>query len=198
MREKQPDLRFFLAYAAFFVVIVWVFYEVPSRAIEELTARLSAGLLGAFGLAVSWSSTDRSPILFLDGQRNITVSIIRECTALNVVGVMVGLILPLRDSAIARLKGIVLSSVLLFSLNVPRIALTIYLSAFDTWPFSLVSYSGLETYHYPISFAFGVVGVAVTVLAVSAWTTPGLADTLVGFVEGGKHLLISAVRKLIR
>ncbi len=198
MERELPDLRYFLAYLVVFASVVWVFYVVPSQAVEELTAQLSAGLLNVFGLGASWVSTGEAPTLVLQGQRDIEVYIIRECTALNVVGVMMGLILPLRDSVIARLKGIALSAALLFSLNIPRIALTVYLSAFDTWPFSLVPYNGLETYHYPISFAFGVVGVAITVLAVSAWTTPGLADTLVRFVEGARFLLGSVVKKVTR
>ncbi len=196
MEGELPNLRYFLAYLVVFASVVWVFYIVPSQAVEEWTAQLSAGLLNVFGLGASWVATSEAPTLVLQGQRDIEVYIIRECTALNVVGVMMGLILPLRDSVIARLKGIALSAALLFSLNIPRIALTVYLSAFDTWPFSLVPYNGLETYHYPISFAFGVVGVAITVLAVSAWTTPGLADTLVGFVEGARFLLGSVVKKV--
>lgn len=195
MGDKPPDLKYLIAYVAVLVTVVWVFYTVPSRAVEELTAKLSASLLNVFGLGASWAASGGSPMLTLTGQRTVVVTIIRECTALNVVGIMVGLILPLRDGATARLKGIALSAALLFSLNVPRIALTVYLSAFDTWPFSLVPYSGLETYHYPISFVFGVVGVAVTVFAVSAWTTPGLANALVGFVEGARSLMGAAAEK---
>jgi exosortase/archaeosortase family protein len=196
MGGKPPGLMYFLAYVVVFAAVVWLFYTVPSRLVEELTARLSAGLLNVFGLSASWAATEGSPTLALDGQRAVAVSIIRECTALNVVGVMVGLILPLTDSWAARLKGIALSAAILFSLNIPRIALTVYLSAFDTWPFSLLPYRGLETYHYPISLAFGVVGVAVAVLAVSVWTTPGLADTLVGFIERTRSLVWAALRRL--
>jgi hypothetical protein len=41
----------------------------------------------------------------------------------------------------------------------------------------------LETYHYPISFAFGVIGVALTILAVNRLTTPTLSETLLAIYD---------------
>jgi exosortase/archaeosortase family protein len=121
--------------------------------------------------------------LTLAGQRDVTVTIVRECTALNVFGVMTGLILPLQANWIRKVKGITVAGFLLFALNIPRIALTVYLTAYDTWPFTLIAERSLDTYHYPISFAFGVIGVAVTILAVSRLTTPELEKTLLGIVD---------------
>lgn len=175
--------RYIAFYLVAFAAILWGFYIVPSGWIEALTAQTAAGALAVFGHVVSWSQIDGYTNLTLLGQRSVSVSIVRECTALNVLGVMAGLILPLKASWVKRAAGVVLSGLLLFTLNIPRIALTIYLTAFDTWPFTLIANRSLDTYHYPISFAFGVIGVAVTVLAVSRWTTPELADTLLSVVD---------------
>jgi exosortase/archaeosortase family protein len=175
--------RYLLFYIAVFVATIWVFNNVPSDWIEALTAQTATWALNIAGHAASWQQADGYTTLTLLGQHFVTVSIIRECTALNVLGVMAGLILPLKASPLKRAFGIALSSFLLFILNIPRIALTVYLTAYDTWPFTLIANRGLETYHYPISFAFGVIGVAITVLAVSRWATPELADTLLGVVD---------------
>lgn len=189
MVAKESTMRYNVFYLASFAVILLVFYWVPSGYIEALTAQASSWALAVLGHAASWEQLGGQTTLTLIGQHAVTVSIIRECTALNVLGVMAGLILPLRASWVKRLTGIAISGVLLFSLNIPRIALTVYLTAYDTWPFTLVAARSLETYHYPISFAFGVVGVAITVLAVSRWSTPELGDTLLGFVDGVVRLV---------
>ncbi len=183
MAEAKITARYIVFYLVAFAAILWGFYIIPSGWIEALTAQTAAGALAAFGHVVSWSQIDGYTTLTLLGQHSVTVSIVRECTALNVLGVMVGLILPLRASWFKRAAGVALSSLLLFTLNIPRIALTVYLTAFDTWPFTLIANRSLDTYHYPISFAFGVIGVAVTVLAVSSWTTPELADTILSVID---------------
>jgi len=183
MATSELTLKYIFFYIASFVVILLGFYLVPSGYIEALTAETSALALALFGHVVSWGQFEGQTTLTLIGQNVVTVSIVRECTALNVLGVMVGLILPLRTSWIKRLSGVALSSVVLFVLNIPRIALTVYLTAYDTWPFTLIAGRSLETYHYPISFAFGVIGVALTILMVVKWTTPELAETLLGIVD---------------
>lgn len=183
MAVATPTNRYLVFYIAVFVATLWVFNNVPTSWIEALTAQTATWTLSLAGQAANWQQADGYTTLTLIGQHIVTVSIIRECTALNVLGVMTGLILPLKASPLKRALGIALSSLLLFILNIPRIALTVYLTAYDTWPFTLIANSSLETYHYPISFTFGVVGVAITVLAVSRWTTPELADTLLGVVD---------------
>jgi exosortase/archaeosortase family protein len=183
MAITTPTTRYLVFYTAIFAITLWVFYNVPSGWIESLTAQTATVALNLFGHVASWQQADGFTTMTLIGQHLVTVSIIRECTALNVLGVMTGLILPLKASPLKRALGIGISSLLLFTLNIPRIALTVYLTSYDTWPFTLISDRGLETYHYPISFAFGVIGVAITVLAVSRWATPELADTLLGFVD---------------
>ena len=183
MADAKLTPRCFAFYISAFIVILLGFYVVPSSWMEALTAQAATAALAIFGHSASWAQGDGFTTLTLIGQHPVTVSIIRECTALNVLGVMAGLILPLKSSSLRRAAGVTFSGLLLFALNIPRIALTVYLTAFDTWPFTLIADRGLETYHYPISFAFGVVGVAITVLAVSRWTTPELGDTLLGFVD---------------
>ncbi len=152
MVAKESTMRYNVFYLASFAVILLVFYWVPSGYIEALTAQASSWALAVLGHAASWEQLGGQTTLTLIGQHAVTVSIIRECTALNVFGVMAGLILPLRASWVKRLTGIAISGVLLFSLNIPRIALTVYLTAYDTWPFTLMAARSLETYHYPISF----------------------------------------------
>ncbi len=183
MAAAEPSLRYIALYAASFSAILLVFYLVPSGFVEALTAETSAWALSAFGLAASWGQLGGETTLTLAGQRIVNVSIVRECTALNVLGVMAGLILPLRAGWTKRLAGVALSAALLFTLNIPRIALTVYLTAYDTWPFTLIVGRSLETYHYPISFIFGVVGVVLTILMVAKWTTPELEKTLLGVVD---------------
>lgn len=194
----KHSLKYIALYATSFVVILLVFYIIPSGPVEVLTAETSAWALTIFGYAASWGQLGGETTLTLSGQRIVTVSIVRECTALNVLGVMAGLILPLKTSWAKRLTGVALSSVLLFALNIPRIALTVYLTAYDTWPFTLLTGRSLETYHYPISFAFGVVGVAVTILIVAKWTTPELEETLLGVADKTVELVKTLIARTSR
>ena len=191
-------LRYLVLYTAVFATVVWLFYTIPSEGTEALTAQTTAWALTLFGHTVSWGEQNGYTTLTLTGQHPVTVSIIRECTALNVLGIMTGLILPLRTSRIRRLAGIALSGALLFALNIPRIALTVYLTAFDTWPFTLIAQRSLETYHYPISFAFGVIGVVTTILAVSQWTTPKLSETLLDIVDKAGEALKGFIARTSR
>jgi exosortase/archaeosortase family protein len=192
MTEKRLTLKYIATYAVSFAVISWVFNFIPSGGVEAFTAQTSGWLLSLAGHVVTWEQTGGITTLTLFGQDTVTVSIIRECTALNVLGIMAGLILPLKASWASRLKGLALAALLLFTLNIPRIDLTLYLTAYETWPFSLLAERSLETFHYPISFAFGIVGTAVTILTVSRLATPELSETLLGIMDSftgpGKNL----------
>ena len=67
-------------------------------------------------------------------------------------------------------------------MNISRIMLTLYLTGYTVPPFSWYFQSPtVETYHYPISFAYGVIGVAVLILALDRWIVPELGDTLLAF-----------------
>jgi exosortase/archaeosortase family protein len=184
MTVTSSTPKYLVLYVTVFIVILLIFNVLPSEVVEAITAQTATWALTLFGHSATWEQSNGYTILTLVGEKTVTVSIIRECTALNVLGVMAGLILPLRASWLRRVISIGFAGLLLFALNIPRIAFTLYLTAYDTWPFTLIVERGLETYHYPISFAFGVIGVAVTVLAVSRWVTPELSETLLLIIDG--------------
>jgi exosortase/archaeosortase family protein len=183
MMVRSLTIKYIVTYIVAFASITWLFNLFPSNSIEALTAQTAVWTLSLMGHTAFWEQLGQSTTLTIIGQSIVTVSIIRECTALNVLGVMTGLILPLRASWSRRFTGIGLAGLMLFALNIPRIALTVYLTAYETWPFTLIAERSLETYHYPISFAFGVIGMAITVLAVSRWTTPELSETLLSIID---------------
>jgi exosortase/archaeosortase family protein len=183
MATKNITIRYIIIYTAVFVATIYLFNNIPSQGVEAFTAQTSIWFLNLFGQTATWAQTDGYTTLTLPGQQTVTVSIIRECTALNILGILTGLILPLREGWTRRFIGVTLSALLLFALNTPRIALTVYLTAYPTWPFTMLAESTLETYHYPISFAFGVIGVALTILAVNRLATPTLSETLLAIYD---------------
>jgi hypothetical protein len=77
-------------------------------------------------------------------------------------------------------------------MNVARVIATVALTGYDVPPFTwLVTSPTVETYHYPISFLFGVAGVAATILAVDRMALPELGDFLAKLPEN----LMSILRK---
>lgn len=180
---KSMALRGVTIYFALFAIIVWCFTVVPSAWLERVTAGATSSVLRALGLSSSWGIRGEGSYLTLLGEAQpVTVQIIRECTAINVFSVMAGLILPLRDGSLLRKAiGIAFSGLLLFLLNVSRIALTVFLTGFDVPPFSwFLNNPTIEVYHYPVSFAYGVIGVALLVVMVDKWILPELGETLMG------------------
>ena len=181
-----------LTYAALVVLVVWAFTFVPSGWLEKITAEASSNILRALGYSSSCNVVMGESLLNLyGGARPVTVTIIRECTAVNVFSVMVGLILPLKGGSWGRkLLGVVFSALVLFLLNVSRITLTVFLTGVDVPPFSWFFTSPtIEVYHYPISFMYGVIGVALLVLMVNSWILPELGDTLLGVSESLRALV---------
>jgi len=64
-------------------------------------------------------------------------------------------------------------------MNITRIMLTLYLTGYNVPPFSwFFTNPTVETYHYPISFAYGVIGIALTTLLVTTYILPELGDFL--------------------
>lgn len=170
-------------YVASFAVITWSLTLVPSSWLEALTAQCSSATFAALGHSSSWGVQGGRSFLTLVGEMGpVTVTIIRECTAINVFSVILGLVLPLDGGTVMRkLVSVVLSGVLLFAMNVSRIMLTVFLTGFSTPPFSwFFTDPTVELYHYPISFAYGVIGVALLILILNRYTLPELGDTLVG------------------
>jgi exosortase/archaeosortase family protein len=115
------------------------------------------------------------------GARDVQVYIIRECTAFHVWGILIGLIMPLQEKDWGRkLKSIVFGGGLVFIMNITRIMITLYLTGYDVAPFSWFFINPtIETYHYPVSFAYGVIGIAVVVSLINAYILPELGDFLV-------------------
>lgn len=193
----RPTLVEAGVYAALFLVIVWGFTLVPSGWLENLTAQFSSGALKALGLSSSWGAAEGGPYLSLQGERQlVSVIIIRECTAINVFSIVVGLVMPLRGGSWTR-KGlsIVFSAALLLFLNVSRIVVTVFLTGFSFPPFSwFFSNPTVEVYHYPISFIYGVLGVALLVVVLSRWFVPELGYTLIGIIDSVIGLISGSLR----
>ena len=177
------DGQIILKMAVIFTVTTSFFYIIPSGFVEAATAASGVSALRLFGHNTSWWVESGVTYLKLDGGNTVIVSIIRECTALNVFGIITGLILPIAAPLGRRILASISAGAALFILNIPRIALTVYLTAYDTWPFTMLPALSLETYHYPISFSFGVIGVALVVLGLTRWIIPELGDTLIGIVD---------------
>jgi exosortase/archaeosortase family protein len=181
-----------LYYALMFVTITYSFELVPSAWIERLTADWMSGFFALLGLASSSGVVDGFAFLTLEGVRTVSVTIIRECSAIHVWGVLAGLVLPLTGGSWRRkAEAMVFGVVLIFLMNMSRIFLTVYLSAFDVPPFTwYFTNPTVETYHYPISFIYGVIGVAILIVTISKWFLPELADTLITLPDGFKPLFV--------
>jgi len=179
-----------LFYALMFVTITYGFELIPSAWIESLTADWMSGFFGLLGLTSSSGVVDGFAFLTLDGVRYVSVTIIRECSAIHVWGVLAGLVLPLKGGSWRRkAESMVFGVVLIFVMNMSRIFLTVYLSAFDVPPFTwFFTHPTVETYHYSISFIYGVIGIAILIVSISRWFLPELADTLVNIPDSFKLL----------
>jgi exosortase/archaeosortase family protein len=185
------DLTF---YAAAFIFFYAFFLWVPSRWAELLTAQSSSAVMNALGMASSYGVEGNLVSLSLtSGIRPIHVYIIRECSAIHVLGVILGLLVPLKAPWSRKAAGVILSSALIYAMNVCRVILTIALTGYDVPPFTwFITSPTVETYHYPISFLFGVLGIAATILAVDRLVLPELGDFLAQLPD----TLTSALRKL--
>jgi len=181
----HPSIKDVVIYIVLFVVIVWGFTYIPTGWLEVLTAGSCSWVLRAFGLSSSWGSDSGNVWLQLLGEQGpITVTIIRECTAINVFAVVTGLTAPLRADIRRKGSAIAFSGVVLYLMNLSRITLTVFLTGFSFPPFSwFFTNPTVELYHFPISFLYGVLGVALLVLMISGWFLPELADVLLDVVD---------------
>jgi exosortase/archaeosortase family protein len=192
-RGLPEPVRATLFYVLLFVTIAWGFELVPSAWLERFTAETTSGLLGVMGFSSSHGVENGFAYLSLvGGVRDVSVTIIRGCTAIHVWGILAALILPLnRGSWRKKVTGLVFGIALLFVMNISRVFLTVYLTAYDVPPFIwLVSNPTVETYHMPLSFIYGVIGVAIIIVSISKWFLPELADTLIRLPEGFKLLFV--------
>jgi len=110
-----------------------------------------------------------------------------------------GLVLPLRKGRAERkLVAIMMASGILFLLNITRVCLTIALLFFDVFPFSIIFKNpSVETYHYPLSYLYGVFGVFLLVVSVDRIALPELGDTLIEVLTALKNALCSAIHRHI-
>lgn len=179
-----------LYYALLFITITWSFELVPSVWLERLTADWMSVLLRGLGLSSSSGVVDGFAYLTLGGVRDVSVTIIRGCTAIHVWGVLAGLVLPLKKGSLGRkATSLVFGAALVFVMNISRIFLTVYLTAFDVPPFTwFFPHPTVETYHYSISYIYGVIGIAIIIVSISRWFLPELADTLVSIPDSFKLL----------
>ncbi|TRO58239.1 hypothetical protein E2P71_01390 [Candidatus Bathyarchaeota archaeon] len=182
MKAEKITWKYLIFYFASLVFFYELFMVLPSTWIEILTANLSSGALNLLGLNSEYGITGTWVWMTLTGgARDVKVYIIRECTAFHVWGILLGLIMPLQVTDWGRkLKAVVFGGVLVFLMNLTRIMLTVYLTGYDVPPFSWwFTNPTVETYHYPVSFAYGVIGIAIVISLINAYILPELGDFLV-------------------
>ena len=189
----SEEVRATLYYILLFTTIAWGFELVPSKWFEVSTAETMSFIFTGLGYSSYYGVEDGMAYLTLvGGNRDVYVSIIRECTAIHVWGILTALVLPLKEGSLNRkMIALVFGGLLVFLMNISRIFLTVYLTAFDVFPFSwYFTNPTVETYHYPISFIYGVVGVAILIITISKWFLPELAEALISIPSELKPLFI--------
>ncbi len=192
MDDHDYSPRDLAVYVAVFAAFYIVFQAMPSLWAELLTARTSSTMINVFGLESGYGVTDGLVYLELtSGIRPVHVYIIRECSAIHVLGVILGLVVPLKQGGWARKAAAgALGAALVFALNVSRVILTVVLTGYDVPPLSWwVANPTVETYHYPVSFIYGVVGIAATVALIDRLVLPELGDFLGGLPDTLNRLI---------
>jgi exosortase/archaeosortase family protein len=182
VEAKEITTKYIVTYFATLIFFYQLFMWIPSKWIEFLTAQISVKGLTLLGLTSDYGISNNWVWMTLTGgARDVQVYIIRECTAFHVWGILIGLIMPLQEKDWGRkLKSIVFGGGLVFIMNITRIMITLYLTGYDVAPFSwFLINPTIETYHYPVSFAYGVIGIAVVVSLINAYILPELGDFLV-------------------
>ena len=182
MKPEDYSVRDLLVYFGALYIFYQFFMWVPSTWIELLTAQISSVALNTLGLTSEYGLQDDYVWMTLTGgARPVLVYIIRECTAFHVWGIILGLVVPLRYGAWGRkLKAVFFGGSFIFVMNITRIMVTVYLTGYDVPPFSwFFNNPTVDTYHYPVSFAYGVIGVAVVIWLINEYILPELGDFLV-------------------
>jgi exosortase/archaeosortase family protein len=193
MSHGEYTRRDLAVYAAAFIFFYALFLWVPSRWAEVLTAWSSSAVMNALDMTSSYGMEGGLVYLSLtSGVRLVHVYIIRECSAIHVLGVILGLIVPLKAAWSRKATGVALGSALIYVMNVSRVILTVVLTGYDVPPFTwFITNPTVETYHYPISFLYGVLGIAATILILDRLALPELGEFLAQLPE----TVVSAVRK---
>ncbi len=186
MDSRGYSPRDLAVYVAVFIGFYLVFQAAPSLWAELLTARASWAVMSLGGLESGYRVTGGLVYLSLtSGVRPVHVYIIRECSAIHVLGVILGLVVPLKHGGWARkAAAVALGAALVFVMNVSRVVLTVVLTGYDVPPLSWWFIDPtVETYHYPISFVYGVVGIVVTITLIDRLVLPELGDFLAGLPD---------------
>ena len=190
--QSAIGLRKSLFYILTVVLIASIVNLTPSYWLEEITANASSLTLSQLGLASTWFSNGTSAYVQVgNSAKSLTIEIIRECTGIHVMAIFSGLVLPLRKGKAERkLVAIMMASAILFLLNITRVCLTIGLLFFDVFPFSIIFKNPtVETYHYPLSYLYGVFGVFLLIVSVDRIVLPELGDTLIEVLATLKNAL---------
>ena len=95
------------------------------------------------------------------------------------------LILPVNGGLwLRKALSLTASGLLLLILNISRVMLTVLLTAFDIAPFSWIfTNPTIESYHYTLSFIYGLFGVSLIFILISGWLLPELGETVIGIIS---------------
>lgn len=166
----------FLYLLAALGITVFVYYVPSYFLLEQLSAILSSMILNMIGVPLAYSSSSSKAFVG-------PIQVVRECTGIQVIAVMAGLVLPIqRSNWIRKVKVLLIVSVILFVMNFLRIVLELWLVYREILPWSLA--------HYPLSLVLGVAGMYTLVL-ISDLLFPELGDQLAYFYI---HLAPAEVR----
>jgi len=197
MNSKKITVRYLLFYFASLLFFYELFMIIPSTWIEILTARISSETLNLLGFTSEYGLRSRMVWMTLTGDaREVEVYIIRECTAFHVWGILMGLIVPLKLPDWGRkTKAIIFGGTLVFLMNITRIMLTVYLTGYDVPPLIwFFTNPTVETYHYPVSFAYGVIGIMIVISLINSYILPELGEFLLVLPDA----VINNTRKIFK
>lgn len=168
IEEQEWSTYELFIYVIMFIVISVSFNLLPSRWMEIITAEASSLILSFIGLESEAGFDGNWAYLTLYGERLVNVSIVRECTGIHVWGIIAGLVIPLKYGDWTRkLLSLSFGAILVVALNLSRILLTVYFTAFDILPLSwFFRNPTVKTYHYPISFIYGVLGIMIIIITI--------------------------------
>jgi exosortase/archaeosortase family protein len=186
MNPQEISVRDLLVYFGVLYIFYQFFMIVPSTWIELLTAQLSVWALNSLGFVSDYGMKYGFVWMSLSGgARPVFVYIIRECTAFHVWGIILGLVVPLRNGDWSRkAKAVLFGGSFIFVMNITRIMLTVYLTGYDVPPFSwFFTNPSVDTYHYPVSFAYGVIGIMVVIWLINEYILPELGDFLIAIPD---------------
>lgn len=186
MDPKEISVKDIVVYFGTLYVFYQFFMFVPSLWIELLTAQLSTWAMNSLGFVSEYGIRYGFVwMTLMGGARPVLVYIIRECTAFHVWGIILGLVVPLKNGDWAKkITAVLFGGTFIFIMNITRIMLTVYLTGYDVPPFSwFFTNPTVETFHYPVSFAYGVVGIAVVIWLINEYILPELGDFLIALPD---------------